>query len=125
MDGQLIIIEDDEGSRYLFEYLLKQAGFAIRTFREGTPALQFIREHPPRLVIVDMLLPDMDGLELLRELHSLPQTATIPTVLVSAHLTQDECQHVLDAGATRFIEKPIDPDAFVQQIRAVLSSPRN
>jgi two-component system cell cycle response regulator DivK len=121
---RVLLVEDNEVNRYLAQFLLERAGFVVDTAADGQQALERARAQRPDLVLMDMRMPVMDGLEATRRLKADPALCTIPVVALSAHAMSQEKAQALAAGCVSHIEKPIDAAVFVDQVRALLPAAR-
>ena len=113
-------VEDDTNIRDLTVYALKQAGFEAAGFTCGRDFFKTCDEKTPDLVLLDIMLPEMDGLEILRELRSLPSTKNIPVMMLTAKGTEFDKVCGLDAGADDYLAKPFGMMELIARIRAVL-----
>ena len=113
-------VEDDTNIRDLTVYALKQAGFEAAGFTCGRDFFKACDEKTPDLVLLDIMLPEMDGLEILRELRSLPLTKNIPVMMLTAKGTEFDKVCGLDAGADDYLAKPFGMMELIARIRAVL-----
>lgn len=120
MASRVLIVEDDPDIVELLMYNLQQAGFETEAVCNGVDALQRVTENPPDLVVLDILLPEMDGLEVCRLLKRNPQTETIPIVMLTAKGEEIDRIVGLELGADDYIAKPFSPREVVLRIRAVL-----
>ncbi len=120
MPTRVLIVEDEPDIRELLVFHLKREGYLVSTSRSGVEALRVIRSSPPDLVLLDIMLPELDGLEVCRRLRQDPATAAIPVVMLTAR--GDEVDRVLglELGADDYIVKPFSPKELVARIRAVL-----
>ena len=117
-------VEDDTNIRDLTVYALKQAGFEAAGFTCGRDFFKACDEKTPDLVLLDIMLPEMDGLEILRELHSLPSTKNIPVMMLTAKGTEFDKVCGLDAGADDYLAKPFATAELLARIRAMTRSQR-
>ena len=113
---KILIIEDNEQNMYLMRFLLEKHRFDVREAWDGKEGIAMALREPPDMILLDIQLPLMDGYAVARELRSHPETAAIPIVAVTSYAMPDDRSKCLAAGATDYIEKPIDPETFVQQI---------
>ena len=113
-------VEDATNIRDLTVYALKQAGFEAAGFTCGRDFFKACDEKTPDLVLLDIMLPEMDGLEILRELRSLPSTKNIPVMMLTAKGTEFDKVCGLDAGADDYLAKPFGMMELIARIRAVL-----
>jgi CheY-like chemotaxis protein len=117
VSGELILIVDDnELIRKLTRVVLEGAGFQTLQCGTVSEALALAREHGPTLVLMDIQLPDGDGLTALRRLRDDPRTASIPAVALTALAMDGDRERFLDAGFDGYIAKPIDSRAFPSQV---------
>ena len=124
MPDRVLIVEDDPDIRELLAFHLGREGFDVATCRTGAEALQHIRMSPPDLVLLDLMLPEVDGLEVCRRLRREARTASLPIVMVTAR--GDEIDRVvgLELGADDYIVKPFSPKEVMARVRAVLRRAR-
>jgi len=117
----ILIVDDNEESRYQLRFLLSAAGYAVATAANGAEALAIARQQPPGLVISDILMPVMDGFSLCREWMKDERLQNIPFVFYTATYTDErDRQLALSLGARQFIVKPEEPERFLQEIRAAI-----
>lgn len=113
-------VEDDAGIRELVVYTLQNTGMEARGFSDGTALTAALRSAKPDLILLDIMLPGEDGISILRRLRSLPDTAAIPVILLTAKNTEYDKVIGLDSGADDYIAKPFGMMELVARIRAVL-----
>jgi len=118
----VLVVEDNPANMRLTFSLLAHAGFRILQADRGERALQILAVELPRLILMDIQLPGMDGLELTRRLKSDPRTASIPVVALTAHVMKGDEARALEAGCSGYIPKPIDPVRFAAQVAGYLRS---
>lgn len=103
-------VEDDESIRLVVEIaLVDVAGFELLSCDSGQSALEQVEAFAPQLILLDVMMPQMDGLQTLEALRQLPSLAKVPVVFMTAKIQQTEKQRYLDAGAISVIEKPFEP----------------
>ena len=118
MAGELIlIIEDNEKNLKLVRDILQFKGYQTIEARNAAEGIALAATHVPDLILMDIQLPDMDGLTLLKHLRGKPATAAIPVVALTAFAMKDDRQRFLNAGFDGYIEKPINVRAFPEQIQ--------
>jgi len=118
-NGNVLVVEDDSSLNQLVGAYVELAGFDYRSALDGQSALRSANEQRPLLVILDLMLPDMDGFEVCRQLKSKPQTASVPVLMLTA-MTQDESRRKgLECGAAAYMTKPFDPDELMNAIRRI------
>lgn len=113
-------VEDDAGIRELVVYTLQNTGMEARGFSDGAALTAALRGAKPDLILLDIMLPGEDGIPILRRLRSLPDTAAIPVILLTAKNTEYDKVIGLDSGADDYIAKPFGMMELVARIRAVL-----
>lgn len=116
----IYVVEDDQAIRELELYALRQAGFEAQGFERGEPFLKAMGEKQPRLVLLDLMLPGMDGLELLSRLRSSDLTRRVPVILVTAKGEEMDKVKGLDSGADDYVAKPFGVMELISRVRAVL-----
>ena len=117
----ILVVEDNERNLKLVRDVLEYAGYDVRVARTGEDGIILAVSEPPDLVLMDLQLPGIDGLEALRRLREGPRTADIPVVAVTAQAMKDDRERALAAGFSGYIEKPISVRAFPDQVRRFLS----
>jgi len=120
---RILIVEDNPANQLLAVAVLERDGFEVRIAESGPDALRAIGESRPDLVLMDIQLPEMDGLSLTRILKADPATATIPVVAMSAHAMVTDRDQAIASGCAGFIAKPIDTRVFADQLRGFLQQP--
>jgi two-component system cell cycle response regulator DivK len=120
----ILIVEDNELNLELVRDLLQHHGYDTVEARNAADALTLAAERCPDLILMDIQLPDVDGVRALDRLRADARTASIGVVAVTAFAMNDDRQRLLRAGFDGYLEKPIDVRAFPGQVRAVLQSIR-
>lgn len=119
--GYLLVAEDIPDILNLMDATLKFKGYRVVTARNGQEALEAIQKERPLMVITDILMPKLDGFNLVHRLRINPETRNIPVVFLSAtYVAPEDKAFALTIGATRFIEKPIDLNNFMLTIEELL-----
>jgi len=119
--GYLLVVEDISDILNLLEATLKFKGYRVMTARNGEEALEVIQKERPALIITDILMPKMDGFNLVHRLRINPATRTIPVVFLSAtYVAPEDKMFAHSIGVNRFIEKPVDLVAFLPIIERIL-----
>ena len=117
---RILIVEDFIDSREMYMEFLLAHGFEVLGAEDGLAALRSIEEHPPDVVVLDIALPKLDGLSVLRKLRQDPRFAALPVLTLSASLGADYQRVALGAGATAASEKPCLPEELLEAVRRVL-----
>lgn len=113
-------LEDDEGIRDIEVYTLRSTGYAAEVFADGKTFLEAVREKPPQLVILGIMLPGEDGLDILRRLKTDAATKNIPVIMATAKGSEYDKIKSLDMGADDYLAKPFGMMEMVSRVRAVL-----
>jgi phosphate regulon transcriptional regulator PhoB len=124
MPSRVLIVEDEPDIRELVVHHLKREGYQVSAAASGEEALRQVQAAPPDLVLLDLMMPAMDGLEVCRRLRQDPATATLPIVMLTAK--GDEVDRVLglEIGADDYVVKPFSPKELLARVRAVLRRSR-
>jgi two-component system cell cycle response regulator DivK len=120
MAKTILIVEDNELNMKLFHDLLEAQGYALLQAGEGPGALKLARRHLPDLIVMDIQLPSISGLEVTRWLKEEPELALIPVVAVTAFAMKGDESRILEGGCEAYIAKPISVGRFLDTIRRLL-----
>jgi len=118
--AKILVVDDEPEAVELVEFNLKQAGFEVLTAADGADALKKAHSALPSLVVLDLMLPEIDGLEVCKMLRRDPATATIPIVMVTARAAEIDRVLGLELGADDYITKPFSPRELVLRIKRIL-----
>lgn len=116
---KIMLVEDDADIQLITRLSLEVGGYEVRVCGSGAEAVQFGPAYAPDLVVLDVMMPDMDGLATMAALRMLPELATTPMVFFTANTHDQMRQDLLRCGALDIIIKPIEPTALLARIRAV------
>jgi len=119
----ILIVDDNEMNLKLLSWLLEKNGYEVHIATDATTARATVRAVRPQLVLMDIQLPDIDGLQLTREFKADPALRHIPVVAVTSYAMKGDRQRSLDAGCDGYITKPIDTSQFPSEIRKFLRHP--
>ena len=117
---KLLIIEDNEQNYYMMRFLLEKNDFEVSGAVSGKAGIQKARAELPDAILLDIQLPEMDGYAVAAELKKHHELQDIPIIAVTSYAMVGDRERILAAGATGYIEKPINPDTFVREIRQYL-----
>ena len=120
---KVLIVDDDPEIRNFYGLLLRREGWEVVEAESGQDALSKARAESPDLVLLDVMMPDMDGYEVCRHLRADPQTADLPILMISAKATVSDRRSGMTAGANDFLCKTVGPRRLVAQIRNILTNP--
>ena len=116
----IYIVEDDDNIRELEDYALRSGGFTAESFSGGSDFWAACRKEIPDLVLLDIMLPEEDGLQILRQLRANPATKLVPVIMVTAKTTELNVVKGLDLGADDYIPKPFGIMELLSRVKAVL-----
>ena len=119
----ILMVEDDEHIAYILRFLLERNGFAVEQAADGRQALARLAQPPPDLVLMDIMLPYHDGLELLERLRAEPGWRTVPVLMLTAKAREADIVQALDLGANDYVTKPFQPEEVLARVRRVLRRP--
>lgn len=122
MKKNILYIEDNEQNMYLVTFILEKHGYQVSTATDGQEGIDLAAKIKPDLILLDIQLPRMDGYTVARHLRANPDLASIPIVAVTSYAMAGDRDKALAAGCTGYIEKPINPDTFVQQVEQHLTA---
>jgi two-component system, OmpR family, alkaline phosphatase synthesis response regulator PhoP len=115
----ILIVEDEADILELVRHVLEKEGFTVRAAADGEAALREARLRRPDLLLLDLMLPGMDGLEVCRRLRALPETAALPIVMLTARGEENDVVAGLNLGADDYVTKPFSPRVLVARLQAV------
>ncbi len=121
MKRVILVIEDNEQNLYLAGFLLKKAGYEVIAVRDGRSGIETAAAVKPDLILLDIQLPVMDGYDVAREIRRNPDLAATPLVAVTSYAMPGDREKSMAAGCDGYMEKPIDPDSFINDIRRFLN----
>ena len=120
MQERVLVVDDDPDILQFVEVNLKVEGYDTEAAESGRRALEAAKDAPPDLVLLDVMMPEMDGLTVLRRLRSAPATANVPVILLTAKALAEDRVRGLDLGADDYITKPFDVEELMARVRSVL-----
>jgi DNA-binding response OmpR family regulator len=118
--SHILIVEDDRDIAELLQRYLTRAGHVTDALGDGSEALAFTRSRPPDLVILDLMLPGTDGLEVCRALRRAPETRALPIIMLTARTEESDRIVGLELGADDYVTKPFSPSELVARVGALL-----
>jgi two-component system phosphate regulon response regulator PhoB len=124
-DELILIVEDDADIQELLEYNLMKAGYRVDCAETGEEGLIAARQHEPDLVVLDLMLPGLSGIEVCRRLKTDPSTAELPIIILTAKGEEEDIVAGFDAGADDYVTKPFSPRVLLARIEAVLRRSRD
>jgi DNA-binding response OmpR family regulator len=118
----ILVVDDDADIREVLTYKLQAAGYPTLTAGDGPAALELAERHRPRMILLDIALPGMDGLDVCRGLQASPRTAGIPVLMVSARSDAHDIDLGFALGADDYITKPFSPRELLRRVSGLLSN---
>lgn len=120
MKKQILIIEDNEQNMYMLTYLLESSDYFIIQAYSGQDGIHKAGEHNPDIILLDIQLPEMDGYTVARHLRAVEALKSTPIIAVTSYAMPGDREKAMASGATGYIEKPINPDTFIEQMESFL-----
>ncbi|MBI3615824.1 MAG: response regulator transcription factor [Candidatus Omnitrophica bacterium] len=120
MRPRIIVVEDEKSIVRILTYNLEREGYQVSVAKDGEEALEKIRREPPSLVLLDLMLPKIDGLEVCRQIKADPKTAQLPIIMLTAKTQETDRVVGLELGADDYLPKPFSPRELVARVKAVL-----
>ncbi len=120
----MLVVDDDRDIRDLVTFKLEQAGYEVRQAEDGLQALEAVRAWSPDLVVLDVMMPGLSGVDVTRELRADPATAATPVILLTAKAQEADVETGFVSGADDYVVKPFSPRELVSRVQAVLARSR-
>ncbi len=117
---RILVVEDNETNMYLIRFILKNKGYQVVEAITGEEGVELALKEKPDLVIMDVQLPGIDGLEATRRIRKSEAGEELPIVALTSHAMVEDKEKALKAGCTGYIGKPINPETFIAQIEEYL-----
>jgi CheY-like chemotaxis protein len=121
MGKKVLVVDDHPDAVNILTMILQKRGYQTVSAQDGVEALQKIQDESPELVLLDVMMPKMDGYDVCRAVKADPKTCHIPIVMLSARTDAASKERGLDLGAADYIAKPIDPAKTLEKIKKYLS----
>ena len=117
---RILVVEDNEANLYLIRFMLEKSGYEVIEAREGAVGVELAGKEKPDLILMDVQLPDMDGLEATKRIRASEADGEIPIIALTSYAMVGDREKALAAGCTGYIEKPINPDTFMAEVEKYL-----
>lgn len=117
---KVLVVEDNEANLYLIRFILEKTGYKVIEARKGAIGVELTVKENPDLVLMDIQLPDIDGLEATKRIRASEADGEIPIIAVTSFAMAGDKEKALAAGCTGYIEKPINLDTFIAEIEQYL-----
>ena len=121
MSQEILIVDDETNIVLSLEFLMKQAGFQVRTAQDGEQAIQALEERVPDLVLLDVMMPRKDGYEVCQEIRRREAWSHLPVVMLTAKGRDEEREKGLAMGADDYITKPFSTQEVVETVQSILA----
>lgn len=120
MKTKILIIEDNEQNMYMLSFLLTSENYEVIQAYSGKDGIDEAKKHKPNIILLDIQLPEMNGYTVAEKLREIDELKVTPIIAVTSYAMPGDKEKVLEAGATGYIEKPINPDTFIAQMKSFL-----
>ncbi len=121
MNWSVLVVDDEPLTQDLLRLMLEPAGFRVTGADDGLEALRLVKENQPDVMILDVMMPDMDGLTVCKTLREDVETADLPIIMFSGKTHLNAIEEGLEAGANRYLAKPMSRMDLIQNLREVLA----
>ncbi|MDC7231718.1 MAG: response regulator transcription factor [Spirochaetales bacterium] len=118
--ARILIIEDESDIRELISFNLEMSGFEVFTARDGEEGIELLNDNPVDLIILDLMLPGIDGFQVCKYLKKDPDTRNIPVIMLTARSEDDDIVYGLEIGADDYITKPFSPRILIARVQTAL-----
>jgi two-component system, cell cycle response regulator DivK len=116
----VLYVEDNDFNRKIVRQLLAHTTYQLREATDGESGVRMAQEQPPDLILMDVQLPKMSGLDATRQLRADPRTAAVPIIVITSYALSGDAEKAKDAGATAYLAKPYSPRDLLAKIREVV-----
>ncbi len=113
---KILIVEDNEKNMYLMRFILSKKGYNIVEARNGKKGIEMTEKEKPDMIIMDIKLPDIDGLEATKRIRKIKGFEKTPIIAVTSYAMTGDKERALKAGCNGYIKKPINPDTFIKEM---------
>ena len=120
LNQAVLVVDDEPMARTLLRLMLVRAGFEVFEAEDGYDALDKVKVHPPDVMILDVMMPGIDGFQVCEEIRRQEPTASLPIIMLSAKTDLDSVNRGLRVGATKYLTKPVSPEDLTQHVHEVL-----
>ncbi len=120
MSWSVLVVDDESETRWLLHLMLRPAGFKVYEARDGREALEKINQNRPDVVLLDLMMPGMNGIDVCKHLRSDPETADLPIIMLTVRTDAAAVREGVQTGMTRYITKPVPREELVATLFDVL-----
>ncbi|MFW6105518.1 MAG: response regulator transcription factor [Chloroflexota bacterium] len=121
MNEKILVIEDDPSALRFIAYTLEHEGYQVLSAKDGLEGIKKARDEHPSLIVLDIMLPGLDGYALCQQLRQKPETSLLPILILSAKARQDDKDIGLRMGADDYLTKPADPLVIIAKVKTLLA----
>jgi len=121
MNEKILVIDDDPNALRFIEYTLEQEGYQVLLAKDGLEGIKKARDEHPSLIVLDVMLPGLDGYALCQQLRQKPETSLLPILMLSAKARQGDKDIGLRMGADDYLTKPADPSVIIAKVKDLLA----
>jgi two-component system, cell cycle response regulator DivK len=114
--GSILVVEDDVETRLAYRALLEHAGWSVDEAGDGEQALRIVGDALPRMIVIDISIPGIDGWEMTRRLKLDERTRDVPVLLVTGHTLDEDRRRARELGCAGYMVKPVPPSHFVEEV---------
>jgi len=122
MEATILLVEDNEDNQEIYRIILAHHGYTVLQAWDGECGVRMARDHAPDLILMDLTMPRMDGLEATRLLKADPATAAIPVVALTACTQREDMAAAAEAGCEAYLTKPVEPRRVAAEVRRILAN---
>jgi two-component system alkaline phosphatase synthesis response regulator PhoP len=119
----ILVIDDEPSIGRVVQFKLQQEGFKVRVATDGLEGLAYMKEEKPDLILLDLMMPGMDGFEVCRRLRAAPETVATPVIILSARGQEMDRLRGAELGVLDFFTKPFSPQKLLERVKEVFKSP--
>jgi len=120
-----MLVDDSDVSNFLMQSILEERGYSILTVTNGIEALELLKQELPNLIILDIMMPEMNGFGVLESVKKFEATAKIPVIILTARNNLKDQEKAISMGAADYLIKPIDIDDVVERVNRLMNSSAN
>lgn len=122
MKQSVLVVDDEPQARSMLRLILVRAGFEVIEAKDGYEALDEVERRLPDLMLLDIMMPGIDGFTVCKKLRAKERTADLPIIVLSAKTDAESIKRGLEVGATKYLTKPVSPDELTRRVREVLEN---
>ncbi|MDC4226822.1 MAG: response regulator [Candidatus Manganitrophus sp.] len=125
MSKRVLIVDDNQDAIHILSAVLKRGGYAVSVAKNGAEAVEMVRQEHPALILLDIMMPKMDGFEVCQEIKGSPETRNIPILMITARKDPESRKRGLEVGASEYLVKPIHPAEVLRKVQEYLGDDRS